>query len=325
MIARRRAVASLIALVVSGLCMSCGASPDEPDTELPLVRYSSYRVVDPAYIANINGFFERRGIRVEFTENSGGATGLQAIAAGRAEVATAPVPALVSAVAADLPVVGVADQQSALEGSPVEEFYVRSDASVSSVTDLRGKTIAVNSQGGSFQQTILIELRKRGLNENDVTFVVLPFDQQVPALLSGSVDMIGLLPQFARKAEEDFSGQITKLFDALDVFGPKQFIVFAVNSDWASNNSEQAMAFVGGIADAVNWMEENPRDAQAELSEYTRIEERFLSGIRFQEAAAVVEGDIQYWIDNMTSTGNLAVDLSANEVVTNRYNPVLNP
>ncbi len=320
----RRVAALILAVAVSVLCIACGENSDEPDTELPLVRYSSYRVVDPAYIANANGLFERRGIRVEFIENSGGATGIQAIAAGRAEAATAPVPALISAVAADLPIVGVADQQSALEGSPVEEFFVRRGASIASAADLRGKTIAVNSQGGSFQQTILIELRKKGLTQKDVRFVILPFDQQVPALLSGSVDMIGLLPQFARKAEANFSTRIVKLFDALDVFGPKQFIVFTLNSDWASKNSKQAEAFVGGIADAVNWMENNPREAQVKLAEYTRIEEQFLPAIRFQEAAGVVASDMKYWIDNMRSTGDLTEELSPNQVGTNRYNPVLN-
>ena len=71
-------------------------------------------------------------------------------------------------------------------------------------------------------------------------------------------------------------------------------------------------------------MEKNPRETQAKLAEYTRIEERFLPAIRFQKAAGVVDSDMQYWIDNMRSTGDLTEELSANQVGTNRYNPVLN-
>ena len=59
----RRVVALVVAVGMSGLCVACGGKSDKPDSELPVVRYSSYRVVDPAYIASVNGFFERRGIR----------------------------------------------------------------------------------------------------------------------------------------------------------------------------------------------------------------------------------------------------------------------
>lgn len=323
------AVPALLLLLVT----ACGSedstdsagSPNDESASLPVVRYSAFRVVDPAYVAQEQGFFEQRGIEVEFVENPGGTTGLQSTASGRTEAGGAPVPALVSAVAEGLPVVGVADQQSALPGSPVEEFFVLSDSGIDDVSDLKGKRVAVNSVGGSFQSTVVIALEDAGLTADDVEFVVLPFDQQAAALTSGGVDMIGLLPQFGSAALDTFGEDITVLFDALDVFGPKQFVLFAMNSEWVSENRESARAFVGGLADAVAWIDDNPDEARSLLAEYTGLEERFLPEILFQEHAQVVEDDIQFWIDYLASSDAIDEAPAVEDVASNEYNPLVNP
>jgi NitT/TauT family transport system substrate-binding protein len=321
----RRTTSFILLLSVLISFTACRGQTDK--SKLPLVRYSSFRVPDPAYIALKKGFFEKRGINVEFIETPGGTTSLQAVAAGRAEVGGAPVASLISAVANGMPVIGVSDYQSAVPGFPMEEFFVRSDSTIQSLSDLKGHKIAVNSVGGSFQYTIFLALEKAGMKQEDIEFVILPFENQVQALIAGEVDMIGLLPPHSTKASAMFSKQVRILFSALDVFGNKQFTVHAVNTDWAKKNPELVRAWVGGIADAVEWIHSHPEETKQLMAEYTTIEIEYIPVYRFQEKGQIITKDIQFWIDFIQRYNNdvNTTNISPEQVATNKFNPYLNP
>lgn len=291
---------------------------------LPTIRYSAFRVADAVYVAQENGFFEKRGINVEFVENPGGTTGIQAVGSGQTEAGGAPIPPLISAIESGLPIIAVGDFQSALPGFPVEEFFVRAGSSISTVADLEGKRIGVNSIGGSFQYTIIYALDQAGVDVEDVEFVVLPFDQQLVSLVSGNVDLIGLIPPYSTQAKAEFSEEVTLFFDALDIFGPKQFVVYTLNSNWANENPDLARAFVGGIADAVIWIHDNPEETKELMADYTGLDVEYMPTFRYQEYGQVVLDDIEFWLDFLEKYGiEISIDLSPEDIGTNMFNPYL--
>jgi ABC-type nitrate/sulfonate/bicarbonate transport system substrate-binding protein len=289
---------------------------------MPRVRYVNFKVYDPVYIAVDQGFFEQRGIQVDIVGDVlGGPTAIQAVASGTVEAGLSSLPALINANASGLPVIGVSDIQSAIGEQPLEEFFVAAGSDIQGVDDLRGKTLAVNLWHSSFHYTLLMALEQAGIAEDEVTFVLLPFDAQIPALEQAQVDVIGLMEPYASMARATYGDEFRVLFTALDVFGTKQFTTHFVNREWAEAHPETVRSFVGGIVDAIEWIEANPQAAKPIIARYTGIEERYIPVYEFQPDGRVVMDDVRFWLDYMVRRGDVEGGmLSPEQIATNRFN-----
>lgn len=289
------------------------------NTEQGTMKYVGLKVYDPVYVAYEKGFFEEEGLKLEIVDTvAGGATAVQMVSSGDVQGALLSTMALINAVGAGMPVIGVTDIQSAFEAAPLEEFYVRADSGINSVADLKGKKIAINLVKSSFHYTWLMALENAGISADDVTFVNLSFDQQEAALMRGDVDAIGLMQPYAPKARNN--KELKMLFDAVDVFGEKQFSEIFVNSVWAENNVEDAEAFVKGIVKATKWIQENQDEAKQIISKYTGIDASLIDDYVYQENAMVIEEDCSYWIEYMKKVEGTPNWVTVDRVVTNKYN-----
>lgn len=311
-------IVTLLICVICALCFSVGCRQKDVGT----FKYVGLKVYDPVYVAKDKGFFTEEGLNVEIVDTvAGGATAVQMVSSGDVQGALLSTMALINARSSGLPVVGVADIQSAFDESPLEEFYVRKDSGIKSIEDLKGKKIAINLVKSSFHYTWLMALENAGMKESDVTFVNLSFDQQQAALERGDVDAIGLMQPYTKKARE--SKKLTMLFDATDVFGERQFCEIFINSVWAKNNGEQAEKFVSGIVKAIKWIENNQAEAKQIISKYTGIDVEYIDDYKFQPNGMVVEADAAYWLDYMKRVEGAASYLTVGDIVTNKYNGAL--
>lgn len=308
-------------LVCLLMLTACARTPAAPAAHLSL-RYVNFKVYDPVYVALDQGFFARRGLEVTIIGDTlGGPTAIQAVASGSAEAGLASLPALINANASDLPVVGVSDIQSAIDDQPLEEFFVRTDSAIHSLADLRGKTVAVNLWYSSFHYTILMALEQAGIAEEEVTFVLLPFEHQALALERGQVDMIGLMQPYTAYVRQTYADEVRLLFTAFDVFGEKQFTTHFLHRDWAADNPAAARAFVAGIVDAIDWIAANPEAARTIIARYTGIEARYIPDYRFQPDGQVVLDDVRFWLEYMQQRGDIAPgQLTPEDVATNAFN-----
>lgn len=286
------------------------------------MRYANLKVYDPVYVAIEKGFFKDRNLEVSILGDTlGGPTAIQAVAAGQAEAGLSSIPALINANAAGLPVTGVTDIQSATPEQPLEEYFVRADSGIKTVADLKGKKFAVNLIKSSFHYTAIMALENAGLTEKDVDFVLLPFDKQEQALATGQVDVIGLMEPYISHAKSVEGNKITRLFTALDVFGPKQFSDIFVNRIWAADHPQAATAFASGIADAINWIEANQEEAKPIIAKYTGIDQQYIPAYHFQKNGTVSENDTRFWLDYMLGHKDInATWLKIDSIATNDYN-----
>jgi ABC-type nitrate/sulfonate/bicarbonate transport system substrate-binding protein len=242
------------------------------------------------------------------------------VASGNAQAGLSSIPALINANAAGLPVLGVADLQSALPGQPLETYLVRADSRYTSAADLRESNFAVNLWYSSFHYTALMALEQKGVAEDELTFSLLPFGDQAVALAAGEVDVIGLMEPYTSQALATYGDEFKVLFTAHDVFNEKQFGLIFVNRVWAENNPEAARAFVGGISDAVNWIESHQDEAKVIIAKYTEIPAENVPEYHFQAEGKVVEADVQFWLDYLIERGDVTVDWLTPEMIgSNQY------
>jgi NitT/TauT family transport system substrate-binding protein len=285
------------------------------------LHYVAFKIYDPVYVAKERGLFEKHGANVEIIELiAGGPTALQAISGGSAEVCVSSYMAVINARAQGLPVLAITDIQSSIGNQALEEFFVRKDSGISSIEDLRGRKVAINLVKSSFHYTWLMALSAAGMSENDVEFVILPFDQQELALVNNHVDAIGVMQPYVRHAKQN--EDLKTLFNALDIFGERQFTAIVINSEWAEKNPGQTKSFVAAVAEAAAWIEANQGEAKEIISKYTGINAADIDDYHFQKNAAVIMADAQYWLEYMKGNGEVtAAWLKPADFATNKYNP----
>lgn len=285
------------------------------------MKYVGLKVYDPVYIALEKGFFD--GLDVELVDTvAGGATAVEMVSSGDVQGCLLSNMALCNAVNAGMPVIAVADIQSAFKEAPLEEFYVRADSDIHSIKDLKGKKIAINLVKSSFHYTWLMELEKAGMTEDDVTFVSLSFAEQKEALLNGTVDAIGLMQPYSGMARTD--DKCRQLYTAVDSFGERQFCEILLNSDWAKDHEEEATAFVSGISKASEWVKDNQNEAKQIISKYTGIDAEYIDDYYFQPYASVNMDDAQYWLEYMQSHEGVSESITVEDIATNKYNKEVN-
>lgn len=322
------ASAAILLATLSGCHSTGGDSIITPESTKPTtepvassqtmeMKYVGLKVYDPVYVALEKGFFD--GINVELVDTvAGGATAVEMVSSGDVQGCLLATMALSNAVNAGMPVIGVADIQSAFKEAPLEEFYVLKDSDIHSIQDLKGKKIAINLVKASFHYTWLIELEKAGMTENDVTFVTLPFSEQIEALKNGTVDAIGLMQPYSGMARVD--DECRQLYNAVDCFGERQFCEILLNKDWAKKNPDAAKAFVGGIAKAADWISENQDESKQIISKYTGIDANYIDDYYFQPNASVNIDDAEYWLEFMKEKEGVSDSLTVSDIVTNEYN-----
>lgn len=304
----------IFVVLITFFMLGCEKSKGET-----VIKYVGLKVYDPVYVALEKGFFEAEGVEVELVDTvAGGMSAVEMVSSGSANGGLLSLMAIINAKNAGLPVIGVLDIQSAFEGYPLEEFYVRKDSGIKSIKDLKGKNIAINLFKSSFHYTWEIELAKNGMSANDVNFVQIAFAQQEEALKNGIVDAIGLMQPYSKSVREN--DEFVKLYDAVDCFGERQFCTIFLNEEWADKNPEQATKFVTALAKTCKWIEKNQEEAREIIAKYTGVDKNKIDDYKYQQNAMCNMEDVQYWIDFMVNFEGVSSDLKPEQIATNKYN-----
>ncbi len=289
---------------------------------MPVVRYIEFKVYDPVYVALDKGFFTEEGVKVELVSSIlAGPPAIQGVASGSAEAALSSIMAISNAVANKIPIVGVADIQSAIKGQPLEFYFARDDSGITTIKGMIGKRWGINLLKSSFHYTALMAMDAVKMNPSDTTFVTLPFDKQIQAIMQNQIDMASLMEPYASYLRAQPGYHV--VFDGSDVFGEKQFSLIFVNSNWAKSHPDIARKFTTAIAKACRWIENNQNEARAIEAKYIGIDPRYVPEYHFQKNGQVNMADVAFWIKYMKSSGDITKPVIASQVATNEYNALV--
>lgn len=250
---------SILLLSVSILLFaSCN---NQTKSKIDTVRIGSFfEAVDyaPYLIAKDKHWFEdslgAKGIKVEYTQFQTLPTVNEAFATGKIDfVFEAEPPAIIGKAS------GVNISIRDISCSLIQEILVPANSTIQSVTDLKGKKIAVLA-GTSSHYGVLKLLKENGIDAKDVQIIDMVPPDAKAAFESGQVDAWAVWPPFVEQEELASKGRTLPQGDA--------YInsIMAVRSDFIKDNESVYNTIDNIFKNTKAWMQANPDSAMAIVS-----------------------------------------------------------
>jgi NitT/TauT family transport system substrate-binding protein len=312
-----------LALLISTLA-ACGDS-DEPSgeggggLEKTSLRVGILTIGDliPFWAARERGFFREEGLEVEEVEMAGGAAIQPAVVSGDLDLGWSNVVSVVLAKAEDLEFEffgagaflgpGHYENQAIMveKGSPITE-----------PEQLADKTIGVNTLNNINHLSIQAYLDRQGVDPSSVEFLELGTPNTIEALTGGRVDAVAANEPFVTIGLQTGLAE-TLVSNPFSPFGREPFLAaFMSTPQWLEENPRTAAAFSRAVDKGMDWVEQNPEEANRLLIEITGIEptvarEMTPSLLKPQ----ITEADIEPWIDAAEEFGMTDTSFPASDVL----------
>jgi NitT/TauT family transport system substrate-binding protein len=198
-------LAAATTLVFAAGCSSSGSSPAAPGpVEKPDLNVAVVPALDSAgfFIALYDHLFAHQGLNVNFVPAISSDTVIAAQARGQYDITGGNYVSYVQAEQS-----GKASLDIFAEGSVMEAgdqgIYVMPGSPIKTLTELRGKTIAINAPENILYLLVASVLAEHGISPSSVHFVTkYAFPEMPAALASGKIDAAVLPEPFASDAEQ---------------------------------------------------------------------------------------------------------------------------
>ncbi|MBK9628323.1 MAG: ABC transporter substrate-binding protein [Flavobacteriales bacterium] len=194
---------------------SANLKPAAPGAAILRVGYIPITDCAQMYVAIEKGYFAEGSLDVRLEKLAGGPKVLEALAGKSLDIGFSNVVSVFLAKEQGL-------DFSLIYGGSVEDslhafssILVSGGSNITTLADLRGKTIAVNTRRNIVELALGERLRSNGLTLSDVNLVEMPFPNMESVLESGDVAAIAVVEPFVSFAlSHDNSRRISTLFTA---------------------------------------------------------------------------------------------------------------
>jgi NitT/TauT family transport system substrate-binding protein len=241
----RMPVAGVIAVsaVLAAACSTAVGSTAPSGVEKPDLTVATVPTLDNAglYVAQQRGLFAAEGLHVTLKSENSGSVMFKNQLAGQYDIT---VGAYVSSMVADA--LHHADLRIIAPASAVaplsQEVVVAPGSSIQTVSDLKGKKIALNGLTGIGIVMVSALLSDNGVPVNSVHFVVMPYPKMAAALAAHKVDAAQVPEPYLTGAEESVGAVALADVDQ----GPAQNLPvsgYTVTQRWLDKYPRTAAAF----------------------------------------------------------------------------------
>lgn len=297
-----RRIWSLSVLAMSVALTACGdgstganSTPDASATTTTILNVSLIPIIDvaPFYLAIDKGWFADEGLTVEPQMAQTGAATAAAVVSGEQQIGFAAIAPLLQAHVQGLPLNLVAPSVSSLPPEPPDPngnnpVVVLSDSDIETAEDLNGGTVAVNALGAVAELIVRASADRLGGDSSTLEFVAIPFPEMIPALESGRVDAIALVPPFYEAALQ--AGHRAAFFSyPYDDEARFPLAAWFSSSNFIETNPDAVERFARVMREANAYAQEHPDEVRAIVPTYTQIPEEVAQNIFLPEFDAEID------------------------------------
>ena len=286
-------------LVVGGIWYFV-SNKQETKSETTKVKIANLSITDglPLYLALDKGYFKDEGLDVQLIKFEAPNQLIDALMAGQVDF-TSPSGAM--------GITGVADFKNpdkikiyAIAGddekTPTDSIFVKSDSSITSIQELKGKKLGI-LPGIQWRTISTYILAKNNLTANkDVTLVELAPATQVLALESGEIDaLLALEPMYTTLKAKGIGKEILRAASATTIANPFYPGAGALRLEFAKQNPNTTKKMLAVFKRAIKEIKENPNQARQYLKSYTPLDDGLIAQAsisQFKMYDEVTENDI---------------------------------
>ena len=223
-------------------------------------------------LASLNGYFDKRGIDVEFvnTKNPKDALGTGKLDGLVGEFAGMIVPTTK----------GLDIVFSSASHTGCKSLYVLNESEITKTKELEGKNLAItNGIGNSNHNTALRFFNHDGVDPDKVSYKQVDNAAVIQAMKDGEIDSAVLDDQFAKSfVDKGVIRPIRSMTDDED-FGNEVCCVLAFNGTFAKENPLIADEVASAIQEANDYIENNPEEATKKLYDNNLASGDFEAGL----------------------------------------------
>jgi NitT/TauT family transport system substrate-binding protein len=206
------------------------------------------------------------------------------------------------------------------------EIVVGKESKIRSLMDLKGKKVAVPSLFSNQNFVMHKLMSDYGMDQEDITFVVLPPPDMPTSLAAGAIDGYFVGEPFCAKAELDGIGRV--LYYAKDIWPNFISCALVVHEDLIKSNPEIVKDLVRGIAESGAWAETHRAEAAKLAAPYFRQDEKVLNYVLTADPHRVsyvnltpTDEDLQMIQDMGLKIGLLTKRIPMNELIDREFLP----
>lgn len=275
-----------------------------------------------AFVAEEKGFFEKEGIKIQWTgKQAHGPANIVSVAAGQNDAGASISTAMIQARKAGNKVKIVVPHAISSAAVPLVSYLVLEKSPYQKPEDLIGHKVVASTQTITWYP--LVEyLKNKGLDPNKVEFVTLrDAGQQEQALRQGEVAAIALAEPTASLVKA--RGGIKTILTDFEALGITQIGGWAFSDEYIKNNPDAVKAFVRAILAAVEFIKSNAANSK----EAEKIIEKWTGIARVPELVpaqqfTMNEQDIIKWISILERNNAIKPgEVNASDVFTNEFSP----
>ncbi len=260
------------ALLATALSAALFATAQAEELTTLKINRSPVGTFQGLYIAEEQGFFAERGIKLDIHVGASPDGALAELMSGTSDLAMTGAVPLVAGVANGLPVVATLNTQE--QGTlPTMGLLVPAGSDVASIEDLRGKKIGLPGITSPQSLALLLELEKFGMSSADVELVNLPFPGVLSAIESGAVAAGVPAGLFYTLGVQSGMTVYPEVFENLH---RSPAVLFAANKMWAEENADIIAKFNEAMLLAYEYGNANPEDIRRIDAENTKMPAAFI-------------------------------------------------
>lgn len=252
----RKIMALLLSITMAAmLAAGCGSTNKPPAKSSPKVTiaYTAWTGSGALLVAAKKDIFKKHGLDVEVQFIERVEERKQALKDNRvrAMVSSLDIALAASGEGVPIKIVWAFDSSNGADG-----IIVKKNSGIEKITDLKGREIALHKGSAShFFITALLE--RNGMTESDIKIVDMKAGEAASAFVAGQVDAAVTWEPYLSKAAASGERVLATTKDTPGVIAD----VLSVREDLAEKNPEVVQALVAALAEATEYLQKNPDDA----------------------------------------------------------------
>ncbi|HWE74247.1 MAG TPA: ABC transporter substrate-binding protein [Stellaceae bacterium] len=276
------------------LALLAAAHPAAAQTKIKMT-YTAVSGFTAGYVAQEQGFFQKHGVDVQFTQTNISGNIPAIVESGSVEVGGATLPQIVQADDAGLDLVVFAG--GAVYPLPGDVLIARPAANITKTTDLKGKTVGVPGIGALLHIMLRRDLKANGVDPDSVKYVELGFPQAGDALKAGQIDAYPMQAPFTARVLQSGAGVAVANWLSATPDGTPT-VIFSATRSWATAHKNAVEGMRAGMREALDFIKTHPDETNQAIAKYTGLPVQVVASIPIPPIDVDLSPkQIQFWID----------------------------